>query len=252
MAASSELLVVVAEDDDDIRTLVCAILGNAGMRALSAPDGAAALELARLQHPDLVIADVGLPGMDGFELCRELRALPDAPVVVFLSAHAAPSKQTDGLEAGGADYVVKPFDAAELLVRLRAALEASRAQEPTGPVALVADDDEDVRDLVAFCLEREGYEVLRAADGFEALELALAGRPDIAILDVTMPRLSGLEVASQLRLLPRTHDLPILFLSARATDDDVTRGLVSGGDDYVRKPFSPAELQRRMRDLLAA
>jgi DNA-binding response OmpR family regulator len=252
MAASSEPLVLVAEDDDDIRTLVCAILVDAGMRALSAPDGAAALELARTERPDLVVADVGLPGMDGFELCRALRELPDAPVVVFLSAHAAPSKHADGLEAGGSDYVVKPFDAAELLVRLRVALETSRGEAPSGPVALVADDDEDVRDLVAFCLEREGYEVLRAADGLEALELAVARRPDVAVLDVTMPHLSGLEVAEQLRSLPRTHDLPIVFLSARATDDDVTRGLVAGGDDYVRKPFSPAELQRRLRDLLAA
>jgi two-component system phosphate regulon response regulator PhoB len=109
-----------------------------------------------------------------------------------------------------------------------------------------------VRDLVAFCLEREGWEVLRAADGLEALELAVARHPNVAILDVTMPHLSGLEVAAQLRSLAPTRDLPILFLSARTTDDDVTRGLVAGGDDYVRKPFSPAELERRMRDLLAA
>src|SRR5262245_3770718 len=165
-------LVLVAEDDEDIRSLVCALLESDGMRSLAAPDGITALELAREHGPDLVVADVALPGMDGFELCRAVRALPDAPVVVFLSAHAGPAKHEDGVEAGGADYVVKPFEAGELLLRLHSALAASRPEAPAGPVALVADDDEDVRDLVAFCLEREGWEVLRAADGLEALELA--------------------------------------------------------------------------------
>src|SRR4051794_15112379 len=82
MAASSEPLVLVVEDDEDIRTLVCAILDSAGMRAVTACDGPEALELARSERPDLVVADVGLPGMDGFELCRALRELPDPPVVV--------------------------------------------------------------------------------------------------------------------------------------------------------------------------
>jgi DNA-binding response OmpR family regulator len=252
MAASSDPLVLVVEDDEDIRTLVCAVLASAGLRFLAAADASAALGLARAERPDLVVADVGLPGMDGLDLCRELRVLEHPPVVVFLSAHAALASQADGLDAGGADYVVKPFDAAELLARLRSALVAHDAPAAGAPVALVADDDEDVRDLVAFCLRREGYEVLRAADGLEALELAVARCPDVAVLDVTMPHLSGLEVAEQLRSLAPTRALPIVFLSARATDADVTRGLVAGADDYLRKPFSPAELERRLRDLLAA
>src|SRR4051812_44362865 len=119
-------------------------------------------------------------------------------------------------------------------------------------LALVAEDDADVRELVGFCLRHEGYEVLEARDGFHALELAVERPPDIAVLDVKMPHLSGLEVATQLRALPATADVRIVFVSARTSDADVCEGLAAGGDDYLRKPFSPAELRKRLGDLLAA
>jgi DNA-binding response OmpR family regulator len=118
--------------------------------------------------------------------------------------------------------------------------------------ALVAEDEPDIRELVALSLEHDGWTVLRAADGFDALELALVARPDVAVLDVAMPRVNGLELAAQLRASSATHDIPIVFLSARTTDLDVARGLGAGGDDYVRKPFSPTELKRRIADVLAA
>lgn len=119
------------------------------------------------------------------------------------------------------------------------------------PRALVVDDDADIRALISFCLQSDGYEVVEAADGLEALELAVSAPPDVAVLDVTMPTLNGYEVAQQLRAQPRTANVPIVFLTARSADEDVLRGLVAGGDDYVRKPFRPAEFRRRLRDILS-
>ena len=115
---------------------------------------------------------------------------------------------------------------------------------------LVADDDPDIQALVVLRLERSGYRVLRASDGQEALELALRERPDLAVLDITMPKLDGREVTRSLRANAETAELPVILLTARVQEGDVTVGLDSGATDYVKKPFSPQELDARVSSLL--
>jgi DNA-binding response OmpR family regulator len=118
------------------------------------------------------------------------------------------------------------------------------------PVVLAADDDEDILELVAFRLERSGYTVLRARDGEEALRIAREEKPDLAVLDVMMPRLDGYEVTRRLRADEATRAMPIILLTARAQDADVQTGFDSGADDYIRKPFSPQELRARVQAIL--
>ncbi len=120
-----------------------------------------------------------------------------------------------------------------------------------GEHVLVADDDADIRDLVAFKLTTAGYEVETVADGLAALEHARARRPRLVLLDVMMPGLSGLDVAHQLRADPRTATVPIILLTAKAQESDVEGGFGVGADDYVTKPFSPRELLSRVRAVLA-
>ena len=115
---------------------------------------------------------------------------------------------------------------------------------------LVADDDEDLLDIVGWRLERAGYDVLRAHDGEEAFRLAVDRRPHIAILDVMMPRLDGYELTRRLRQHDPTRGMPIILLTARAQEADVARGFEAGADDYVRKPFSPQELGARVHAIL--
>jgi len=118
------------------------------------------------------------------------------------------------------------------------------------PLVLAADDDEDVLGLVTFRLERSGYTVLQARDGEEALALAVAERPDLAVLDVMMPKMDGFEVTRRLRAEEATKSMPIILLTARAQDADVQRGFDAGADDYLRKPFSPQELRARVQAIL--
>jgi DNA-binding response OmpR family regulator len=118
------------------------------------------------------------------------------------------------------------------------------------PVVLAADDDEDILELVAFRLERSGYTVLRAKDGEEALRLALEAKPDLAVLDVMMPKLDGYELTRRLRADDATSRMPIILLTARAQDADVQAGFDAGADDYLRKPFSPQELRARVQAIL--
>ena len=118
------------------------------------------------------------------------------------------------------------------------------------PRVLVADDDEDILALVAFRLERSGCRVLKASDGEEALRVALEEIPDLAVLDVMMPRLDGHEVTRRIRANEKTSRIPIILLTARAQDGEVGAGFEAGADDYVKKPFSPQELGARVQAIL--
>jgi DNA-binding response OmpR family regulator len=111
---------------------------------------------------------------------------------------------------------------------------------------LVADDDEDILELVAFRLERAGYEVITAGDGRQALAAIQEHLPDLAVLDVMMPGLSGYEVTQRMRGDDATRDIPVILLTARVQEADVARGFEAGADDYMRKPFSPRELRSRV------
>src|SRR4051794_37115469 len=111
---------------------------------------------------------------------------------------------------------------------------------------VVADDDDDIRGLIVFALERRGYEVLQADAGDIALELVRGERPDLVVLDVMMPGLTGLEVAHTLRNDPELARTRILLLSAAGQEAEVQAGLASGAHAYLVKPFSTKELAERV------
>ena len=115
---------------------------------------------------------------------------------------------------------------------------------------LVVDDDAPIRLLCRVNLEAEGMEVIEAADGTDGLEKARTARPDVVLLDVMLPKLDGWRVAEALLEDPRTGQIPIVFLTARAELRDQARGLEIGGIDYITKPFNPVELADLIRELL--
>jgi two-component system, OmpR family, alkaline phosphatase synthesis response regulator PhoP len=112
-------------------------------------------------------------------------------------------------------------------------------------LVLIADDDVDILTLVRVRLERSGYTVISARNGVDALQLARDRHPDLAILDVAMPEMTGLEVTQRMR--EEKLDVPVILLTARARDVDVAAGADAGADVYVTKPFSPQELESRVR-----
>jgi DNA-binding response OmpR family regulator len=117
-------------------------------------------------------------------------------------------------------------------------------------VALIAEDDRDIRELVAAKLRSSGYTVIAVADGTEALTQLREQRPDVALLDVMMPGISGLDIITELRADPATASIPVILLSARSQEFDVENGIAIGAADYVVKPFSPRELVLRVDAVL--
>lgn len=121
---------------------------------------------------------------------------------------------------------------------------------PDKPVILIADDEEDIRELVAMNLHRAGYATLEAADGLQALTKARRSKPAAIILDVMMPGCDGHRVCQELRSDDATKHIPIIMLTAKGQTQDRIAGLEKGADDYVSKPFSPKELLLRIQALL--
>ncbi len=115
----------------------------------------------------------------------------------------------------------------------------------------MADDDVDIRELVEFKLSTLGHDIVAVSDGAAAIDACKAQRPDLAVLDVMMPGVSGLDAIRVIRADPALADLPVILLTARAQESDVETGFDSGADDYITKPFSPRELASRVQALLS-
>src|SRR3984885_8902460 len=118
------------------------------------------------------------------------------------------------------------------------------------PLVLVVEDEAALATMLRYNLEKQGFRVEEAADGQEALTRIAETQPDLVLLDWMLPVISGIEVCRQIRRRPNTRDLPVIMVTARTEDQDAVRGLNTGADDYVTKPFSMDALLARMRALL--
>ena len=163
--------VLVIEDDEEISAVLARILRSAGLEARVAGDGPSGLEQISVFKPDVTLLDLGLPGMDGIELLRSVRARGEDRPIIALTARDASESRVEGLDSGADDYVVKPFDRAELLARIRAAL---RRRPPEGAAALAVGVlvlDPDAR-LVTIA----GREVELTTREFDLLEFLMRNR----------------------------------------------------------------------------
>jgi CheY-like chemotaxis protein len=115
---------------------------------------------------------------------------------------------------------------------------------------LIADDERDIRDLITFTLRFAGYEVVPTTNGEEAFQAALREIPDLILLDVRMPRMTGYEACQQIKADARTRHIPVVFLSAKGQEEEVQTGLDAGAAEYILKPFSPDQLTDKVKSLL--
>jgi DNA-binding response OmpR family regulator len=116
---------------------------------------------------------------------------------------------------------------------------------------LIAEDERDIRDLITFTLGFAGFEVMAAANGEEAVNLARQETPDLILMDVRMPRMTGYEACELMKADPKLKNVPVVFLSAKGQDAEIQTGLQSGAVDYLLKPFAPDQLTARITAVLA-
>ena len=116
---------------------------------------------------------------------------------------------------------------------------------------LIAEDERDIRDLVAFTLRFAGHEVFAASNGEEAVEMAPNVNPDIILMDVRMPRMTGYEACKLMKQNPDLRDIPVVFLSAKGQEAEIQQGLDAGAEEYLLKPFAPDQLTSRVKVILA-
>jgi CheY-like chemotaxis protein len=115
---------------------------------------------------------------------------------------------------------------------------------------LVAEDERDIRELINFTLMYAGHQVTQASNGAEALELAPKVKPDLIMMDVRMPKMTGYEACRQMKQIDDIRNIPVVFLSAKGQDEEVQTGLEAGAVAYILKPFAPEELTRRVAEII--
>jgi PAS domain S-box-containing protein len=241
-------LALVVEDDDRMADLITTQLRAEGFEVMRAATAEEALVRAAKRKPQLITLDIFLPAMDGWEFMRRLKAEPKLADTAVVIITISPDLER-GLALGARRVLHKPFAREELV----AALAGLVAARPDGAPArvLVADDNVQAVELVAATLEAEGYRVLRAYGGAEAIEAARSARPDLVILDLMMPGVSGFDVAHALRESEETARIPILVLTAKdltAEDHDRLNGSVSA--ILAKASFSRSELLAELRRAL--
>jgi adenylate cyclase len=231
-------LILLADDSPLIHRHTVPILEDEGYDVRSAHDGAEAIALARALGPDLVITDVEMPLVDGYGVCKALKADPataHVPVLICSSLGEAADLER-GFDAGADDYLVKPVLPEELSTRVRAlvlgSLPASRER------VLVVDDSPAQRHYVADCLARQGFDVVTADNGKTALERAQAVRPALVVSDYEMPVMTGFELVHALRRDPELRQIPVIMLTARDSRRDMAQMRAAGASAYLVKPFS--------------
>jgi len=214
--------VLIVEDKPHARQILQSYLSEAGYEIETAANGIEALEKAKQWKPDVITLDILLPIKDGWQVLRELKQHPlckNIPVIIIYML----DERNVGFGLGAVDYFVKPVQKDALLESLRKATSTLKFQQSAK--ILVIDDDRSVIDLVQVILEAEGCTVMKAMDGREGLRLAQEELPDLIILDLVMPEISGFNVAYQLKHNPKTQLIPVIVMTSMEIDDETREQL---------------------------
>lgn len=245
---SSRGVIVVIDDDANVRHLMERFLNREGFTVHTAADGASGVALVRQYKPMAVTSDIMMPGMDGWSVLSAIKSDPeisDIPVIMLTMGDT----QELGFALGAFDFLSKPLDRNQLLKALeRINLPASSETE-----ILIVEDDRDTRELLQRTLEREGWKVLTATDGVNAIEL-LAGAtrvPDLVLLDLMMPRLDGFGVLDAIRKNPLWASIPVVILTAKDLTIDERMLLSQSSAAILEKgAVPPSEVLENLRSQL--
>ena len=241
-------LALIVEDSPQAGDLLRLHIESAGYQVELARNGADAIDMAKRLHPSVITLDLILPGKDGWQVMKELKRHPLCKHIPIIIVSIVDEKNL-GFSLGAVEYFVKPVNRDELVQALDR-VHVLPSHERKQPTVLVIDDDRAATDLVQVILETEGYRVLKANEGSEGVTMAVRERPDVVLLDLLMPEMSGFAVAQQLRQIPATRGVPIIILTSMDVDDAMQQqlnGAVSGVMSKSR--FTKKDLLREITNI---
>jgi len=256
-----ELKVLIVDDYEDNRTILELLLKKFSLKILHADNGLDSVEIAIAEKPALIFMDLHMPGINGIEASKLIKnELPDVTIIALSGDMDAIEKevvQSDIFEA----FVSKPFnrDKVRKIVTKFTTLQSEASQQNSTQVnhhkataqffaqkIVIVDDKPENLLLFKDILKPYNYEIEVATNGEEALKIVEIFHPELILLDVVMPQMSGFEVLHELKKNKLTSEIPVIFLTANDTTDDIVNGFEAGVVDYIAKPFHPRELIARV------
>ena len=265
---SADAVVLIVDDDPEVRNVVSATLRNAGLKAAEAVNGRAALEwLAGNPPPNLVLLDLMMPEMDGFQfLERSAGASRQAQDADRRADREGPDRRGTSLSCGTNRSGAGQVRAADRKPRRRLcrrsprkgtvptipAREFRKRQTDGGrmPKILLVEDNEMNRDMLSRRLVRNGFEVVIAVDGGQGVAMATSEKPDLILMDMSLPVLDGWEATRRVKADPATKAIPVIALTAHAMAEDKEKSLAAGCDDFDTKPVELPRLLGKIQALL--
>ena len=206
-------MIMVVEDDRMAADLITLYLTNAGYNVIVAVDGEEAIKKAKEFHPFLITLDIMLPKKDGWDVLSELKNSQDTADIPVIIVSIVDNKDL-GFSLGAAEYLIKPIDRIKLINTVNACIPAEKDKGKLMKI-LVVDDDEKAVKYMSAILENAGFDVIKAYSGKAGINLAMNSNPDLLILDLMMPEISGFDVIEKLRTHPTAKSIPIIICSAK-------------------------------------
>lgn len=249
--------ILIVDDEYSVVESLREYLTLRGYEVLGASRGEEALEILQQEHPDVMLLDIRLPGMSGMEVLHKVRAM-DLPVqVIMITGLDDLSIRQEALATGAAGFAFKPLDVQSLERVISAAAGAPPPLAPKSPLksgqitVLVVDDEPEICVSLRYYLVGLGYKVLVAANGEEALTVLrqTRPRPDIMLLDLSMPKKGGFTVMGELRRMGA--QIPTIIMSVNEAGTLQEAALLLGAKRFLQKPVPLPTLERAIRDVLA-
>lgn len=247
----SNLRILVVDDNRDAAESLAMLLTAMGNNVHTAHDGEEAVAAARKFRPDVVLCDIGLPKLNGYEACRRMKeqAWDKKMILVAVTGWGQDEDRRRASEAGFDYHMVKPVNLNNLCNILLADRKLSHTPtEKNGPLrVLIVDDMRDARHMLSTLLKASGHDVQTASDGLTAISVAFDFQPNVVLMDISMPGMSGLEVATQMRLEPKLKDVILIALTGNGDEDDRQRSLEAGFNHHLVKPPDISVIRELLR-----
>lgn len=240
--------ILLVEDDELSYELASELLGRANHTVSWAKDGERCFEALNLDKPDLILMDIGLPLEDGLSLTKKIKAntaTRDIPIVAF-SAMVMPKDKEQAFLAGCEGFIPKPIEVSSFVSRVESYIKDKHKSHNL----LVVDDNIMNAEIIKDTMESLKQKVTIANNGKQALEIIEREKFDLILLDIMMPDMSGFDIIKHLKVNPKTANLPVVFVSALDSTDNIVKGFNLGSYEYIVKPFKIAELKARILNIL--